>query len=180
MKKILASGVVVAGALLITDAMARPNFPTLVPTPFSCATCHDGAPSKETTNALARAFLQNGETWDGVCDLDIDGDGFTNGEELGDPDCAWAPGDALPDFEATHPANPDDFPAEDGAGGEGGEPVGGEGGEPVGGAADEGGAGEGGGDDEGGCQAAAGGAGSSLALMLFALGGLLSRRRFIS
>ncbi|KAG7369367.1 cytochrome b561 [Nitzschia inconspicua] len=28
-----------------------------------------------------------------LCQMDSDGDGLTNGEELGDPDCVWTPGD---------------------------------------------------------------------------------------
>lgn len=27
-----------------------------------------------------------------VCQADSDGDGLTNGQELGDPDCLWTPG----------------------------------------------------------------------------------------
>lgn len=30
--------------------------------------------------------------WDVICDYDSDGDGWTNGEELGDPDCVWTIG----------------------------------------------------------------------------------------
>ncbi|KAF5398359.1 Temptin [Paragonimus heterotremus] len=31
-------------------------------------------------------------TWDKLCPLDSDRDGFTNGEELGDPRCVWKMG----------------------------------------------------------------------------------------
>merc|ERR1712060_825437 len=32
--------------------------------------------------------------WDAIiCNMDSDGDGFTNGQELGDPDCVWTAGD---------------------------------------------------------------------------------------
>ena len=35
------------------------------------------------------------QVWnDCICRQDSDGDGKTNGEELGDPDCAWTPGQA--------------------------------------------------------------------------------------
>ena len=46
--------------------------------------------------------------------LDSDGDGFTNGEELGDPDGTWQEGDAAPGDAAdiTHPGNPDSHPPE--------------------------------------------------------------------
>ncbi len=34
------------------------------------------------------------QKWDKcLCERDSDGDGMTNGEELGDPDCTWKPGD---------------------------------------------------------------------------------------
>ena len=33
------------------------------------------------------------QTWNHViCNKDSDGDGISNGEELGDPDCKWSPG----------------------------------------------------------------------------------------
>ena len=40
--------------------------------------------------------------------MDSDGDGITNGMELGDPDCVWAVGAEPPEFEGeiTHPGVP--------------------------------------------------------------------------
>ena len=45
--------------------------------------------------------------------LESDGDGFTNGEELQDPNGDWTPGSPLPGdaMLATHPGDPNDFPA---------------------------------------------------------------------
>ncbi|XP_046560664.1 dopamine beta-hydroxylase-like [Haliotis rubra] len=42
--------------------------------------------------------------WANVCNMDSDGDGMTNGQELGDPQCIWTPG-ATPTRTAglTHP-----------------------------------------------------------------------------
>ena len=38
-------------------------------------------------------FLKYLQKWDKcLCEYDSDGDGLTNGEELGDPDCVWEPG----------------------------------------------------------------------------------------
>ena len=35
-----------------------------------------------------------GKRWTvGLCEKDSDGDGYTNGEELGDPACIWNEGD---------------------------------------------------------------------------------------
>ena len=43
--------------------------------------------------------------WAGLCPLDSDGDGATNGEELGDPDCNWVRGQADPAGNVTNPGN---------------------------------------------------------------------------
>lgn len=46
------------------------------------------------------------QIWDScLCQRDSDGDGKTNGEELGDPDCVWQEGMQLPDTidSLTHP-----------------------------------------------------------------------------
>ncbi|XP_056001096.1 tyramine beta-hydroxylase-like isoform X2 [Ostrea edulis] len=44
-------------------------------------------------NPFGIMFASNGKTWAGiVCDSDSDGDGVTNGAELGDPDCEWVKG----------------------------------------------------------------------------------------
>jgi hypothetical protein len=64
---------------------------------------HDGAPwpavghgspqGSPTFNPFGLAFQAAGLTWTvDLCQLDSDGDGRTNGEELGDPDCVWQPG----------------------------------------------------------------------------------------
>ena len=38
-------------------------------------------------------FKNSNKTWTiELCNLDSDGDGKTNGEELGDPSCVWTPG----------------------------------------------------------------------------------------
>ena len=42
-------------------------------------------------NIAGRCFLQ----WNAaLCRKDSDGDGLTNGQELGDPDCVWKKGEA--------------------------------------------------------------------------------------
>ena len=46
------------------------------------------------------------QVWDScLCHYDSDGDGMTNGEELGDPDCVWTTGDQflVPEYNLTHP-----------------------------------------------------------------------------
>ncbi|MGK0361131.1 MAG: hypothetical protein ACI9U2_003449 [Bradymonadia bacterium] len=95
---------------LMADAIARPAYPGRIPTPFSCSTCHFAAGGAGPRNPFGLDFPANGHTWAGVCELDSDGDGFTNGEELGDPLCIWGPGDPRPDFEATRTGDDTDFP----------------------------------------------------------------------
>lgn len=46
-----------------------------------------------------------------TCRGDADGDGYTNGEELGDPDCLWAPGHTPSrTTDLSHPGYADSFP----------------------------------------------------------------------
>ncbi|KAL8579823.1 hypothetical protein ACOMHN_048100 [Nucella lapillus] len=44
-------------------------------------------------NTFGKNFRAAGYTWNkALCQKDSDGDGRTNGQELGDPDCVWTPG----------------------------------------------------------------------------------------
>ena len=50
---------------------------------------HPGGVTKKPT-ALATSFYSNGQKWNKeVCQADVDGDGQTNGFEMGDPCCTW-------------------------------------------------------------------------------------------
>lgn len=69
-----------------------------------------------TLNAFGKDFRTHGRTWSrALCELDSDGDGRTNGEELGDPSCVWRIGQT-PEFTTglTHPGVPDEPAAADG------------------------------------------------------------------
>ncbi|KAG7369276.1 hypothetical protein IV203_032019 [Nitzschia inconspicua] len=47
-----------------------------------------------TFNPFGTDFRAADKKWTvELCQMDSDGDGLTNGEELGDPDCVWTPGD---------------------------------------------------------------------------------------
>ena len=64
-------------------------------------------------NSFGNAFAAAGHVWTtGLCQADTDGDGFTNGMELGDPECSWTTG-ALPERTAdiTHPGFADSAPS---------------------------------------------------------------------
>ncbi|XP_076104062.1 temptin-like [Mytilus galloprovincialis] len=55
-------------------------------------------------NPFGIDFRKNGMRWtQSLCNRDSDGDGYSNGEELGDPNCTWIEGQN-PDYEAIrHP-----------------------------------------------------------------------------
>ncbi|KAJ8306367.1 hypothetical protein KUTeg_016912 [Tegillarca granosa] len=40
-------------------------------------------------NRFGIDFIKFKKVWKKICPLDSDGDGMTNGQELGDPDCKW-------------------------------------------------------------------------------------------
>ena len=60
---------------------------------------------KHCVRKLMHLYYLSMQKWDGcLCREDSDGDGRTNGEELGDPNCVWTEGD-LPEIVdgITHP-----------------------------------------------------------------------------
>jgi len=93
---------------------------------FDCATCH-----VNMTGGARNAFGQDVQNlglsgvgalntqatvWSVLCPLDSDGDGYTNGVELGDPNCTWeAEGDpVLAGFNPTRPGDPTSTPCGNG------------------------------------------------------------------
>jgi len=89
---------------------------------LGCAACHlspqggDGRNSfglQVEADFLTQAGFMGSVVWGPeLAALDADGDGATNGEELGDPEGAWSSGDPAPgDPDAvTEPWNADSFP----------------------------------------------------------------------
>ncbi|GFN79645.1 temptin [Plakobranchus ocellatus] len=54
---------------------------------------HENRSGGGKRNAFGVDFAKFGSKWnEEICQADSDGDGWTNGYELGDPDCAWSPG----------------------------------------------------------------------------------------
>ena len=83
----------------------------------SCSNCHfnpgGGGPRNPFGQAVEKLVTRGGmEVFWGpdLAALDSDGDGASNGEELGDPEGQWVQGDPAPGDPArvTHPGNPDD------------------------------------------------------------------------
>lgn len=75
---------------------------------FRCLNCHfsqqGGAVNAFGYDVLLS--LQNGNVdWNAVCDLDSDGDGLSNGVELGDEECMWTNGNISSDV-VSNPGDP--------------------------------------------------------------------------
>lgn len=120
---VVAVGLVVG---LSSTANARAQRTVQVPNglTFNCLLCHTDAVGNGPRNALGLQIEEMGldgsgdvsvqaVVWANIFNLDADGDGFTNGEELGDPDGTWMPGDPDPATDdISDPNDPEDFPAE--------------------------------------------------------------------
>lgn len=90
-----------------TTLFAKQNFPNLIPNVSNvpglngntCNTCHTNG-GGTARNAFGLDVKKNlsGNTinWAALSKLDSDGDGFTNGQELQDPEGAWKAGQSNP------------------------------------------------------------------------------------
>ncbi len=97
-------------ALTAANALGVPTYLSYVPNTatFSCSTCHTVAP---TRNAFGLAFANNGHVWNAtLAHLDSDGDGFSNGTELGDPNGTWTMGSPDPSGPVFNPGDPASHP----------------------------------------------------------------------
>lgn len=101
---------------------ARPFRPGQVPngSVLGCATCHVSAGGGGPRNAfgqqveadfLSQAGFAGDVLWGPeLAALDADGDGATNGEELGDPEGSWQAGDSNPEGEVFRPWDAESTP----------------------------------------------------------------------
>ena len=102
-----------AGLLAAGTAFASPDYVALIPngTVISCFTCHENAdPSADgtTRNVFGLAWRNNTpiRTWNSLlASQDSDADGFTNGQELGNPSGSWVTGNANPPGAAYNPGD---------------------------------------------------------------------------
>ncbi len=77
---------------------------------FNCDTCHEPGNTGYVNpfGVQVLSHLSGGDVkWEEMWNLDADGDGYTNGEEMGDPNGTWRIGMPNPSFRATHPGYAD-------------------------------------------------------------------------
>ncbi len=109
--------VAACGALGVASAAsARPSYVSLIPNDFECLTCHVNPIGGGRRNDFGDDFGGHGAVWAEVFAIDSDGDGFTNGDELGDPEGVWRPGDPDPGGIAANPGDPRSVPVREGCG----------------------------------------------------------------
>lgn len=82
-------------AFAVPSASAYEKYVALVPNgdavPGIQALGHTDPQGGGMRNAFGKAFADAGHVWtQDLCNADTDGDGQTNGQELGDPCCTWA------------------------------------------------------------------------------------------
>lgn len=114
MKRILLLTGLIASSLSISTA--EQAFVNRIPNgaQFSCANCHINPAGDGPRNVFGTAFGNNNKRWSStLAKLDSDNDGFTNGQELQDPNGTWTTGSAQPgNVElVTNPSDPSDFPS---------------------------------------------------------------------
>ena len=124
--RVLRNKLVILAALIgasylfsIHTASALPASPGKVPngSVFSCNSCHLPDPAPKSANTQMKLdFLNNvpTKTWTlELANKDSDGDGFSNGEELQDPNGTWAIGQTDPCcfYYVSNPSDPNSIPS---------------------------------------------------------------------
>jgi hypothetical protein len=105
-----------------SNAFARSHRVTQIPhgSSFGCTSCHvdasgggvfTGFGSDATLYLVGDGHISERDLdWAPMASLDSDRDGFTNGEELGDPSGSWSIGDPDPSGRFYNPGDPNDHP----------------------------------------------------------------------
>lgn len=85
----------------------RDDIPNAYNVPSSIAIGHVRPSGGGARNNFGVDFAKAGYVWTkGLCAMDSDGDGRSNGEELGDTSCSWKKGDPSPPIPLTGLTNP--------------------------------------------------------------------------
>lgn len=120
MKKILTISAAIA-IISISNLTARDFRVNQLPngSKFRCSNCHVSSGGGGSLNKFGQVvgskYLNGGNVvWNAeLAGLDSDGDGFTNGAELGDPKGEWKIGQANPNVnEVTNPGNAQSIPSD--------------------------------------------------------------------
>lgn len=104
------------GAIVLLSSIpaeARSNRVRQIPNGnhYTCDSCHGKVSLLERDltpfGVDVNETLQSGNVnWSAIWNLDSDGDGFSNGLELGDPNGSWRTGDPMPDAPTANPGVP--------------------------------------------------------------------------
>ncbi len=112
----LSIGATVAFVGLAPAASATSTYMSQIPNaPNSCDTCHTnggGSARNDFGLDVEANIVSAAVDWSSVYSLDSDGDGQTNGEELGDPCGIWSTGDPPRSTDISDPADDTDTSAD--------------------------------------------------------------------
>jgi uncharacterized protein (TIGR03382 family) len=98
-------------ALAPAAAFAFPDYPGKIPngSDLDCANCHLSPAGGGARTAFGEDVRDNRDgssiLWNNLFNLDSDGDGQTNGQELNDPCGVWSVGDADPGGDVSNPGD---------------------------------------------------------------------------
>jgi hypothetical protein len=117
--KFVSAVLVTAFLLTAHQGFAFPDRVNQVPNnQWSCGLCHVSPGGGGARTSFGETVNMDGVEggnviWANICEIDSDGDSFSNGEELGDPTCTWVFGDPNPAGEITNPADAESVPSEE-------------------------------------------------------------------
>ena len=98
----------------VTQVWGSPSYVSNIPngSVFNCTNCHPTGTGP--TNQFGKDFASHSHAWGAsLADIDSDGDTFTNGTELQDPNGTWVKGQPAPGNSdlVTNPGDPASKPA---------------------------------------------------------------------
>lgn len=122
MKKVYLFVVPFCTLFFVNSVFAKSEYVPTIPLNnlHECGVCHVNKEPDQGSdrNAFGKSYEDGAYAWDGTVEgegkklweVDTDGDGFTNGEEMGDPNGTWSEGDAV-NATQTDPADANDKPS---------------------------------------------------------------------